>query len=217
MNVSGKQTRQGKISSKRQRELEAQARLVDTRLERKRHRGLLAAIVAVPLVLAVGVLAALAQGGSRVPSTDLGRRSPDTTSVGYPSQGNDHLRSATQPHVPYNSNPPSSGPHMPNLAPSGWHEEPIQQELLVHNLEDGYIVVHYKPTLDPARKAELQALVEQLGEKTVAAPNPQIDTDIALAAWTRVDKYNITPEEGVNELRIRNFATAYQGLDHHKQ
>ena len=45
------------------------------------------------------------------------------------------------PHVPYNSNPPTSGPHVGNLANWGVHFQPIPDELQVHNLEDKGVVI----------------------------------------------------------------------------
>src|SRR5262245_25562913 len=54
-----------------------------------------------------------------------------------PDQGNAHLVNASDPHVPYNSDPPTSGPHLNYVAPWGIHREPIVKELQVHNLEDG--------------------------------------------------------------------------------
>src|SRR6202040_1843195 len=54
-----------------------------------------------------------------------------------PSLGNAHLGSAEDKHLPYNSSPPTSGPHLPYIAPWGIHPEPIVKELQVHNLEEG--------------------------------------------------------------------------------
>src|SRR4029453_18526679 len=36
-------------------------------------------------------------------------------------QGNLHIDSATQPHEPYNSDPPTSGRHLPHIPPWGVH------------------------------------------------------------------------------------------------
>ena len=38
-----------------------------------------------------------------------------------PSLGNEHIPTAETPHVPYNSDPPTSGPHLPYIAPWGVH------------------------------------------------------------------------------------------------
>src|SRR6266850_1111312 len=51
--------------------------------------------------------------------------------------GNLHVQTVGDPHEPYNSTPPTSGPHLPYIAPWGIHTRPIPNELQVHNLEDG--------------------------------------------------------------------------------
>jgi hypothetical protein len=61
----------------------------------------------------------------------------DLPGTSYPDLGNAHIQTLTDPHAPYNSDPPTSGPHLPYIAPWGIHTEPIPKELQVHNLEDG--------------------------------------------------------------------------------
>ena len=55
---------------------------------------------------------------------------PDAPWVVYDSVGNDHITGIGQPHAPYNSSPPSSGPHLGNLV--GWqeHEQVIPPEVV---------------------------------------------------------------------------------------
>jgi hypothetical protein len=63
--------------------------------------------------------------------------------VQFPDQGNLHVAGPDTPHEKYNSDPPTSGPHLPYIAPWGVHTRPIPRELQVHNLEDGGVVVQY--------------------------------------------------------------------------
>jgi Protein of unknown function (DUF3105) len=51
-----------------------------------------------------------------------------------PDQGNLHVQTLSEPILPYNSDPPTSGPHLPYIAPWGIHTEPIPKQLQVHNL-----------------------------------------------------------------------------------
>ena len=44
-------------------------------------------------------------------------------------QGNRHIQSESDPHEPYNTDPPTSGPHLPYIAPWGIHTRPIVPEL----------------------------------------------------------------------------------------
>jgi hypothetical protein len=63
-----------------------------------------------------------------------------------PSLGNEHIDNVNSPHQVYNSDPPTSGPHTKEIAPWGIHTTPIPKEILVHNLEDGGIVIYYNST-----------------------------------------------------------------------
>jgi len=127
------------------------------------------------------------------------------------SLGNEHLASADEKHVPYNSNPPSSGPHLPYIAPWGIHAEPIVKELQVHNLEDGGVLVQYNcPQGCPDLVAGLKTIVLRYDRQVILAPYPGMDTRIALTAWSRIDKF-----DELDEKRIVRFIEAYRGIDHH--
>jgi len=130
--------------------------------------------------------------------------------VQMPDQGNLHISSTDSPHVPYNSDPPTSGPHLPYIAPWGIHTRPIDRELQVHNLEDGGVVVQYNCEC-PDIVAKLKAIVQRYDKHVILAPYPGMKTKIALTAWTRID----TMEE-LDEARVRRFIDAYIGIDHHK-
>jgi hypothetical protein len=112
--------------------------------------------------------------------------------------------------VAYNSDPPTSGPHLPHIAPWGVHTRPITKELQVHNLEDGGVVINYKPQCADQVQAGLRTIVERYADHVVLAPYPGLDRCIALTAWTRIEKL-----EAVDERRIVRFIEAYRGIDHH--
>ena len=126
-----------------------------------------------------------------------------------PSLGNAHIQLATDPHPPYNSDPPTSGPHLPYLAAWGIHTRPIPKELQVHNLEDGGVVIQYNCEC-PELAEKLAAIVRRYEDRVVLAPYPGMKSKIALTAWTRID----TMEE-LDEARIVRFIRAYRGIDHH--
>jgi hypothetical protein len=127
------------------------------------------------------------------------------------SLGNEHLVAAEDKHVPYNSTPPTSGPHLPYIAQWGVHTEPIVNELQVHNLEEGGVLVQYScPQGCPDLVASLKAIVLRYNTQVILAPYPGMDSRIALTAWTRIDKLN-----EVDEKRIVRFIEAYRGIDHH--
>lgn len=142
--------------------------------------------------------------------------------VSVPSLGNDHIQSIDSPHPPYNSKPPTSGPHVPFVAKWGIYRQQIPNELQVHNLEDGGVMIQY----DCQNCAEMIQKLENLGREylkmsqmtpqnsrfghLIVAPYPGLDTPIALTAWGKIDKLN-----EFDEARIRRFIEAYVGIDHH--
>jgi hypothetical protein len=127
-----------------------------------------------------------------------------------PTLGNQHIASVDTPHVPYNTRPPTSGPHLPYLASWGIHDQPIPDELQVHNLEDGGVVVQYHCRDCDALVAQLRTLVSRYPDKVILAPYPQMDARIALTAWGRIDTFN-----DFDEQRIVRFIEAFRGIDHH--
>jgi hypothetical protein len=127
-------------------------------------------------------------------------------------QGNAHIQMASEPHVAYNSDPPTSGPHLPYIAPWGIHTEPIARELQVHNLEDGGVAVQYNcATPCPELVGKLTEIVRRYETQVLLAPYPGMRTRIALTAWTRLDAF-----DDFDEARIVRFIRAYRGIDHHK-
>ena len=144
------------------------------------------------------------------------------------SLGNRHLKDMNEAHEPYNILPPTSGLHLGSHAKWGVSEQPIPDELQIHNLEDGVVMVQYnctpeKTTPDSATPSaketdECKRMVEQLAsivkkypDKVAMAPYPKLDTTIALTAWTRIDKFNEFDAD-----RIQKFIKAFKGIDHHR-
>jgi hypothetical protein len=133
--------------------------------------------------------------------------------VSYRDQGNLHVQTEAETHVPYNSDPPTSGPHLPYIAPWGVHTAPIVKELQVHNLEDGGVVIQYNcPTPCTDLVDKLTAIVKGYDHQVLLAPYPGLKTRIALTAWTRLEGF-----DEFDEARIVRFIRAYRGIDHHKR
>ncbi|MBA3530476.1 MAG: DUF3105 domain-containing protein [Ardenticatenales bacterium] len=147
-----------------------------------------------------------------------------------PDLGNLHVEPGA-PHAPYNSNPPTSGPHFGNLANWGEHSESIADELQIHNLEDGGVIVHYNcPESCPDLVEQLREAIGQAfggsfeeaqrrsaldvrdpqASHWILVPRPDMDTQIALTAWTRIDKLDAFDQE-----RIVTFLRQFEGIDHH--
>lgn len=138
--------------------------------------------------------------------TSFSPKGPDL-SVAVPILGREHITPGTV-YKEYNSNPPSSGPHYPQDAPTGFYTSALPDEQLVHNLEHGQIWISYQPDLPAPALAGLQKLT---GDFVIITPRSQNDTDIALTAWGRQDKFNLGPD-GLDTQRVSDFILRYQNL-----
>ncbi len=130
----------------------------------------------------------------------------------FASQGNRHLTSLSDARVPYNSDPPTSGPHMPGLAPWGVHETPVEDEYLVHNLEDGGVVIYYQmgtPEETAAAIAALRAIAAPY-RNVVITPREGMANAYTFTAWQRMQRFDAIEEQG-----MERFLKAYEGIDHH--
>lgn len=174
----------------------AERRARATQRAAPRRRTLIAVAVAVVAAGVVGYFAYRAQA--------------NLPGVQFPDQGNVHIPSADTPHEKYNSDPPTSGPHLPYIAPWGVHTRQIPRELQVHNLEDGGVVVQYNCEC-PDLVSKLKTIVERYDRQVILAPYPGMPHKIALTAWTRLDTL-----DQLDERRITRFIEAYRGIDHHK-
>jgi hypothetical protein len=164
----------------------------------RRRRRLTAGVTAMGVLVLAAVVTWFAYGAY---ADKPGERLPDL--------GNLHVPTADTPHVEYNSDPPTSGPHLPYIAPWGIHTRAIPRELQVHNLEDGGVLVQYSCEC-PELVAKLGAIVRKYDKHVVLAPYPTMKSRIALTAWTRLDRF-----EEFDERRIARFIEAYRAIDHH--
>jgi hypothetical protein len=146
----------------------------------------------------------------------------------FAAQGNTHIPLGSTSPVAYNSVPPTSGPHYENLAGWGRQPEPVRYEHLIHNLEDGGVVIYYQcPEGCPELVDELEAVLEPYfaaGRHVVLTPNdPEfrigasaplhgtMDARIALTAWRK----QLLLDE-VDAETIRTFIERYEGIDNHR-
>jgi hypothetical protein len=138
--------------------------------------------------------------------------SRDLPGESFPSQGNRHVAVGSEAQFPYNTNPPTSGPHYGGIARWGIHKRPVRKGLQVHNLEDGGVVIQYRCRNCPDLIAKLEGIGLRYPKHVIVAPYPKMKPLIALTAWTRIDRL-----DKFDEKRIVRFIEAYQGLDHHRR
>lgn len=145
-------------------------------------------------------------------------------------QGNRHISSVDEPHIQYNSAPPTSGDHMPALWKWGISREQIPDPWQLHNLEDGGVILQYDC---PDGCPELEAQLIELATRVMTEPslvNPRTNSThfilapyagirttpesggkpIALTAWTRIQYFDTVDVE--NMMR---FIREYINVDHH--
>lgn len=144
------------------------------------------------------------------------------------TQGNTHIAQGAMSPVRYNTTPPTSGPHYPGLAPWGINRQPQRYEQVIHNLEDGGVIIYYQCSegcleLIDALTGVLKPYADA-GRKVMLVPNDPAWTDggsqplhedmgavIALTSWQRIDTFDEFDTD-----RIRAFIDRYEGIDHHR-
>lgn len=123
--------------------------------------------------------------------------------VAIADQGNRHI-ALGDAHEPYNSNPPTSGPHLENPAKWGIYDEPLPDEQLIHNLEHGGIWISYRDANDTELIGKLKDLADDYTLKVILTPRSQNDSAIAVAAWGRFLKL-----ETFDRKQIESFIKAF--------
>ena len=120
------------------------------------------------------------------------------------------------PHAPYNSEPPTSGPHYDSPAQAGFYEEAPPDEQLVHNLEHGHVIIWYNCSdLSEEGCTELKEQIREVMSrsgnsnitgtlKLVAVPRPSLDTRLALTSWGRLHTMDEFDRQTIQDF-IRYF------------
>lgn len=169
----------------------------DQRTQEKGKRGMKRMMLWSLVLLAVaGVIGAFFIFGPKgqTPEPDLSQAIPD--------EGRAHVDEGTE--VQYQSNPPTSGDHWPVPLSDGVHNTEKPDEAVVHSLEHGRVWVSYKPSIPEQTKKALEELLKKYNG-TVLTPRSANDTDIALAAWNRLDTFDLDPDGTFSEQRIIDF------------
>lgn len=109
----------------------------------------------------------------------------------------------------YSTIPPTSGRHWDAWAACGFYDYALPDELLVHNLEHGNIIVSYNLP-DAAQVQQLRAFMDNFELAAAWAVTRHYDqipaNTVALSAWGVLDTM-----QGVDEPRIERFFREYAG------
>ena len=117
------------------------------------------------------------------------------------------LNSVNDPHEPYATDPPTSGPHVTQLAAHGYRPDTLMDEIQVANLSRGFVIIHFK---DAGLEAEMRQLAAEFeGHDVIVQPDASLpaETAVALTAWGRIERL-----DGYDKGRVYNFVRNYAGL-----
>lgn len=103
----------------------------------------------------------------------------------FPQMGRDHLAAGEAPPE-YNSSPPTSGDHSPSPAQCGIYADEVPDEVQVHNLEHGAVVIQYRPDLDPSEIEALEEYARTKASHILVAPRAEMDDPVVVSSWTRL-------------------------------
>lgn len=154
-------------------------------------------VVAVLVVMVIAGVMLAGGGGS-----SLGEQIPNQVGTG----GAIHIDAPTSSHPAYNSNPPTSGWHVGSaIGPWGVTTQPIADEITVHNLEHGGVIIHYRQDLDQPTVDKLAALTRTLQGQSpcvllMPRPADKLDKPIAVTAWNWLLKL-----DSIDENQITTF------------
>lgn len=112
----------------------------------------------------------------------------------------EHIEEGQQPG-PYNSDPPTSGPHYASDLRAGFYEQsdlssfPENPEgYLVHNLEHGYVIFWYNCALLTEQecsdfKDQIRTVMNDFNEvKVIAFPWETIDVPVVMTSWGKMQR-----------------------------
>lgn len=77
-------------------------------------------------------------------------------------QGREHVSLEAVAAYQYNSNPPTSGPHLPTWVKAGVYDRPQSEGEFIHALEHGYVVVSYNCNVHLTEISNFQFLISKI-------------------------------------------------------
>jgi len=203
----------------------------------RRSRFIALAVVAVLVVGAVGFVVQQRLADRRDQQARAAEAEELATEVGctdveeLPDLGGGHLAgnpatlAANDPATLYPDRPTTSGQHLPSVALSGVYDERIDERLLLHNLEHGYVNFYYSPdapqeTVDAVKEYAQGQLDDGVGKVIVAPYDEPLPNDAAfsMAAWDfrqSCDQFDETVVQAFMDVYISGEAAPERFIDAH--
>jgi hypothetical protein len=171
-----------KLQQKQARRLAEERRKAEQRRAARR-RNLLTGGIAALVAVAIAALVVSERSAENAPIGVSESEARCSRVSEFEATSREHVPEGSQ-HEPYNSSPPTNGPHYANPAQAGFYSSALPPEQLVHNLEHGQIVIWYAPDAPDAVKEYIEALVSDQPVATAATPyEGDLEGNFALTAW----------------------------------
>lgn len=198
-----------KLQEKQQRRLAEERRREEQQRAARRRNLVTISVAAVVVALVVGsIFYQRQQEEKTLENVGVAASEAGCEAIERPEeQGRDHIEEGA-PHDPYNTSPPTSGPHYGTPAQPDFYASALPPEQLVHNLEHGQIVIWYRPDAPQETIDAIEALTEQEPGATVASPYEDIEEPytFALTGWQGLQRCTRVSQEVVDDFR-----RAFQG------
>ncbi|HEY7032159.1 MAG TPA: DUF3105 domain-containing protein [Thermomicrobiales bacterium] len=166
----------------------------------------------IPLVMILFCLVALiaflrlpTPAGSAPPAAAAQAAMPGREVPTLPSP---HIPYIGAKHTPYNTVPPTSGPHVPFTIAPGVYREEIPEELQVHALEHGHVLIQYAPNTPADDVKAIEDIARRFPRDVVIAPYAKLTGGLALTAWGRIDLLDHLDRDEIDAF-VEDFAGRY--------
>lgn len=141
-------------------------------------------IVGLIVVVAVVLLGGGGGGGGGDAAETLAAKGCTLETVKAVTNKSDHSDVPTpETKVNWNTFPPSNGPHYGSTIIYGSYDEPLQEQLLVHNLEHGGVAIQWGSKISADEVAKIRSWYQDDPDGLVLAPLPALGDKISLVAW----------------------------------
>jgi hypothetical protein len=155
--------------------------------------------------------------GTPPPPVEIGELEAAAKAAGCQYQANlrdegaTHLNPKKDDLPDYKTNPPTSGDHYPVPLADGAFLDLPSPGNYVHNLEHGRIQIQYRPDIPEEQQLILKGIFDENRPGMVLFPNPDLDSDLAVVAWTQLLTCDEVKDDGTTADAIRAFRNTFLG------